>query len=164
MNTLGWDLQGTEVSIPDCYARTELWCSSHRILASGHIDKNVQLATGGPYRFTCNPLYFFNGVIFVGFCTMAANLWAALLGLALFTLVYRPVVRHEAKYMEELFGEQFRRWVAAVPLFFPTWTNYPPQGRFDWNLVRKHREYRNAIAMLVGIVLLALIGWWWGGL
>lgn len=135
-----------------------------RTWASGHIDKNARLATGGPYRFTRNPLYFFNGVIFAGFCIMADNLWAALLGVALFTLIYRPVLRREAEYMEQLFGDQYRQWAATVPLFFPTWTSYPAQGRYDWGLVQKHREHRNALAMLVGIGLLVLIGWWRGGL
>jgi len=135
-----------------------------RTWASGYIDKNARLATGGPYRFTRNPLYFFNGLIFVGFCIMAANLWAAVLGVALFAVIYRPVLRQEAQTMEQMFGDEFRHWADAVPLFFPRWPSYPARGRYEWRLVRKHREYRNALAMLIGIAVLVLIGWWRGGL
>jgi protein-S-isoprenylcysteine O-methyltransferase Ste14 len=135
-----------------------------RAWASGYIDKNARLATAGPYRFTRNPLYFANAVIFAGFCIMAANPWAALLGIVLFTIIYRPVLRHEAAYMETLFGDEFRQWAAAVPLFFPRPTGYPGRGIYAWALVVKHREHKNAFAMLAGILLFALIGWWRGGL
>lgn len=135
-----------------------------RAWASGYIEKNARLATAGPYRFTRNPLYFANAVIFAGFCIMAANPWAAVLGIVLFTVIYRPVLRHEAEYMETLFGDEFRQWAAVVPLFLPRPTGYPAQGRYAWALVWKHREHKNALAMLAGIILFALIGWWRGGL
>jgi protein-S-isoprenylcysteine O-methyltransferase Ste14 len=135
-----------------------------RAWASGYIDKNARLATAGPYRFTRNPLYFANAIIFAGFCTMAANPWAAVLGIVLFTIIYRPVLRHEAQYMETLFGDEFRQWAAAVPLFFPRPTGYPGRGSYVWALVYKHREHKNALAMLAGIMLFMLIGWWRGGL
>ena len=135
-----------------------------RAWASGYIDKNARLATAGPYRFTRNPLYFANGVIFAGFCIMAANPWAAMLGLVLFTIIYRPVLRHEAQYMETLFGDEFRQWAATVPLFFPRWTRYPGRGHYAWSLVWKHREHKNALAMLAGIMLFTLIAWWRGSL
>ena len=131
-----------------------------RVWASGYIDKNQRLATAGPYRFTRNPLYLFNSVIFVGFCLMAANPWAALLGLAAFTVIYRPALRNEAAYMAELFGDEFNRWAAKVPLFLPKWTDYPAQGSYSWALVREHREHKNALAMAAGMALFVAIYLW----
>lgn len=130
-----------------------------RTWASGYIDKNARLATAGPYRFTRNPLYFFNTVVFFGYCIMAANPWAAVLGIAAFTVIYRPALRNEAAYMKELFGDEFERWSAVVPLFWPKWTNYPGQGTYSWLLVIQHREHKNALAMLLGIILFVAI-WW----
>ncbi|MDT8375310.1 MAG: isoprenylcysteine carboxylmethyltransferase family protein [Mariprofundaceae bacterium] len=124
-----------------------------RTWASGYIDKNAKLATAGPYRFTRNPLYFFNGMIFIGFCIMAANPLAGLFGVIAFTIIYRPTLNSEARHIEEIFGDDFRQWASVVPLFWPKWTNYPVQGAFSWPLVVKHREHKNALAMLAGIAL-----------
>jgi isoprenylcysteine carboxyl methyltransferase (ICMT) family protein YpbQ len=124
-----------------------------RIWSSGYIDKNAKLATAGPYRLTRNPLYFFNAVIFFGFCIMAANPWAALFGLVSFTIIYRATMRSEAEYIAPIFGDEFTRWAEVVPMFWPKWTNYPAQGQFSWALVAKHREQKNALAMLAGIIL-----------
>jgi len=138
-----------------------------RTWASGYIDKNARLATAGPYSYTRNPLYFFNSVIFVGYCVAAANPWAALFGLIAYTIIYRPALRNEATYMEQLFGDEFRDWAAVVPLFLPRPTGFNGQGRYQWSLVWKHREHKNALAMVAGMLLFAGIWWlqlsdlWW---
>jgi len=124
-----------------------------RTWSSGYIDKNAKLATAGPYRFTRNPLYFFNTVIFIGFCVMAFNPWAAAFGLISFTIIYRPTLRKEAAHIEGIFGDEFREWAKVVPLFLPKWTNYPSQGSYSWSLVILHREHKNAPAMFAGILL-----------
>ncbi|RMH51637.1 MAG: isoprenylcysteine carboxylmethyltransferase family protein [Zetaproteobacteria bacterium] len=131
-----------------------------RCWASGYIDKNRKLATAGPYRYTRNPLYFFNSVIFTGFCIMAANPWAALLGMAAFTVIYRPALRNEAAYMRRLFGAEYDQWAEQVPLFLPRPTGYPARGAHSWALVREHREHKNALAMAAGMALFVAIYLW----
>ena len=131
---------------------------SLRIWASGHIDKNARLATAGPYAHTRNPLYVANLVLLAGFCVMSGNPWVAALALAAFAMIYRPVIREEAKHMVRLFGDEYRQWAAEVPLFLPRLTRAPHrQGGFSWNLVLKHREHRNAAAFLGGILLFYLV-------
>ena len=44
-----------------------------RALASGHIRKNAELATTGPYAYTRNPLYLGSIIIAIGFIIAARN-------------------------------------------------------------------------------------------
>ncbi len=46
-----------------------------RALASGHLQKNEQLATGGPYAYTRNPLYLGSLILPIGFALAARSWW-----------------------------------------------------------------------------------------
>ncbi len=46
-----------------------------RALASGHLQKNEQLATGGPYAYIRNPLYLGSLILSVGFALAARSWW-----------------------------------------------------------------------------------------
>src|SRR5262249_35330017 len=59
-----------------------------RALASGHVQKNEQLTTGGPYRFTRNPLYLGSIVMAAGFGISARSLWIAAALVLLFAAIY----------------------------------------------------------------------------
>jgi len=132
-----------------------------RMWASGHIDKNRELATAGPYAHTRNPLYVANLMLLIGFCVMSGNLWVAMLALLGFAMIYRPVIREEALHMDNLFGEPYRQWSAEVPLFFPRLSPYVnASGSFSWPLVIKHREHKNAAAFLFGIAIFCAIYYW----
>src|SRR5262245_39023923 len=45
-----------------------------RAWASGHLRKNAELATGGPYAYTRNPLYFGSFLMAVG-CAVCGGTW-----------------------------------------------------------------------------------------
>src|ERR1022692_3301755 len=49
-----------------------------RAMASGHVKKNEQLATTGPYAYCRNPLYLGSIVIAVGFALTARDVWVAI--------------------------------------------------------------------------------------
>src|SRR5688572_10515834 len=100
-----------------------------RAWASGHIRKNDALAVSGPYAHTRNPLYLGTFILGLGFTVAAAGSWLvfgvlAALFAALFLGIYLPVMRVEALTLAELFGEDYRRYAAAVPLLFPRLTPY----------------------------------------
>ena len=62
-----------------------------RALSSGHVKKNEELATTGPYAYTRNPLYFGSIVIAAGLA-LAALRWEIAIGLLiLFAAIYWPV-------------------------------------------------------------------------
>ena len=70
-----------------------------RAWAAGHIRKNAQLATSGPYAFTRNPLYFGSFLLSLGFTIASGRLLLGLLFAALFLGIYLPVMRVEASTM-----------------------------------------------------------------
>jgi protein-S-isoprenylcysteine O-methyltransferase Ste14 len=138
-----------------------------RAWASGHIRKNDRLAVSGPYAHTRNPLYLGSFVLGIGFTVAASSgprLFAVLGSLfaALFLGIYIPVMRVEASTLAGLFGEQYARYAAAVPLLFPRLTPYKDKVgestriRFDAGLYMRYREYRAALGLLLAWCVLML--------
>jgi protein-S-isoprenylcysteine O-methyltransferase Ste14 len=125
-----------------------------RAWASGHIRKNAQLATSGPYAYSRNPLYLGSFIVGLGF-TIAAGQWLlAILFAGLFLGIYYPVMRVEASTLAEMFGGDYDVYKRAVPLFFPRFTPFHEREsgtiRFDSGLYMRYREYRAALG-LVGV-------------
>lgn len=131
-----------------------------RAWAAGHIRKNAQLATSGPYAFTRNPLYLGSFLLGLGFTIASGRLLLGLLFAALFLGIYLPVMRVEATTMAELFGKEFESYRRAVPLFFPRFTpfrqNESAGNRFDGTLYLRYREYRAALGLIVAWSLLLI--------
>lgn len=136
-----------------------------RAWAAGHIRKNAELATSGPYAFTRNPLYLGSFFLGLGF-TIGSGRWElALLFAVLFLGIYFPVMRVEASTMAELFGNQYQAYRKSVPLFFPRLTPYRQSDaaavRFDVSLYLRYREYRAALGLAAAwVLLLAKIYYW----
>jgi protein-S-isoprenylcysteine O-methyltransferase Ste14 len=129
-----------------------------RAWASGHIQKNSALATSGPYAYTRNPLYLGSFILGLGF-TVGAGRWllGVLFGL-LFLGIYLPVMRVESATMDQYFGEDFRDYSGAVPIFFPRFTAYRQdrKTKFDPGLYLRYREYQAALGLLFAWGLLVL--------
>ncbi len=72
------------------------------------------IVEAGPYRYTRNPLYVGMALIYSGVAARANALPAALLLPAVLHLVDRGVVRREERYLEDKFGEEYRRYKGRV--------------------------------------------------
>jgi protein-S-isoprenylcysteine O-methyltransferase Ste14 len=138
-----------------------------RALASGHIRKNAELATTGPYAYTRNPLYLGSIIIAVGFIIAARNLWIGIGALAMFAFIYLPVITAEEKYLRSTFPD-YERYSKEVPRFLPRLTPYraaeaevnDDSARFSSALYLRHREYKaplGAVLMLGALVLKMLV-------
>ena len=132
-----------------------------RAWAAGHIRKNAELATTGPYAYTRNPLYLGSFLIGVGFTIAAGRpLLLGVLFAALFLGIYLQVMRVEAATLGGLFGDEYRSYAEAVPLFLPRLTPYRAEtakrAKFDAALYMRYREYRAALGLVVAWVALAL--------
>lgn len=126
-----------------------------RALASGHVQKNEQLTTSGPYAYTRNPLYLGSLVLAAGFVIAARSWWIAAVTLLLFLAIYLPVIRAEEAFLRERFAE-FADYAERVPRLLPRLTSFGNHhAEFSWDLYRKHREYNaiiGAVAMMAALV------------
>lgn len=132
-----------------------------RALASGHVKKNEQLTTSGPYAYTRNPLYFGSLVLAAGFAIASRSWWIALIAVTMFFAIYIPVIRGEEAFLRSQFPE-FEEYARHVPRLFPRLRPIQSSGvSFSWDLYWKHREYNAALgmALMIGaMVAKAILG------
>jgi len=126
-----------------------------RAAASGHVRKNEQLATTGPYAYTRNPLYLGSIIIAIGFGLASMNWWIAAIIVILFLAIYLPVIRGEEEFLRGKFPE-FDQYAKEVPRLLPRIiaARNVSGGGFAWDLYLKHREYN---ALIGSLVLLAIL-------
>ena len=126
-----------------------------RALASGHLQKNEQLATDGPYAYIRNPLYLGSLILSVGFALAARSWWIVAGIVILFFVIYLPVIRSEEAFLRERFP-QFDEYARKVPSLLPRLSKFGNGGgSFSWELYWKHREYNAALgslAMMAGLL------------
>jgi len=134
-----------------------------RALASGHIQKNREVTTSGPYGYVRNPLYLGSIILGVGFAIAARDLWIAVALAVFFLAVYVPVIRSEQNYLRQNFPA-YENYARRVPALLPRTLWFPAVAQgFSRELYFRHREYNallGAAAMLA--VLVAKILWFAG--
>ncbi len=132
-----------------------------RGLASGQLQKNEQLATGGLYAYTRNPLYLGSLILAIGFALASRSWWIVAGIFLLFFAIYLPVIRAEEVFLRERFP-QFEDYSRQVPRLFPrVRASAAEGGAFSWNLYRKHREYNATLGAAVMFAALAAKMWIW---
>jgi protein-S-isoprenylcysteine O-methyltransferase Ste14 len=92
--------------------------------ASQHFEA---LVADGPYRYVRNPLYLANLPMAAGIGVLASRLGWLLLVAGIWFFVYRLIFREEHGLLETQ-GESYRKYLAAVPRFWPALTPRVPAG------------------------------------
>jgi protein-S-isoprenylcysteine O-methyltransferase Ste14 len=129
-----------------------------RALASGHVRKNEQLATTGPYAYTRNPLYLGSLILAVGFAISARNIWIGAGLIVIFLAIYLPVIRGEEAFLRERFAD-FAEYARQVPRLWPRLDSFNTiRGSFSWDLYWKHREYNATLGS--GLLMAAMMAKW----
>lgn len=72
------------------------------------------LVTGGPYRYTRNPIYLSFTMLYAGIALLANSLWAMLLLPGVLVLMSRGVIAREEQYLERRFGGVYLQYKARV--------------------------------------------------
>jgi protein-S-isoprenylcysteine O-methyltransferase Ste14 len=138
-----------------------------RALSAGHLRKDEQLATTGPYAVTRNPLYLGSALLAGGFLVAGNSLWAALVVGVYFVVFYYAVIRNEEEDLHRRFGAQFEEYAARVPLFFPAVRAHrdeiskakSPDNSFSWPQYKRNREYQALLGGIAGIGVVWLRMW-----
>jgi protein-S-isoprenylcysteine O-methyltransferase Ste14 len=140
-----------------------------RGVASGHLRKDQELATTGPYAATRNPLYLGSAFLAAGFIVAGKSWWAGLIVGLYFAVFYYAVIRNEEADLRKRFGAEFDAYAARVPLFFPglpksngeasSQNENSRASAFSWAQYRRNREYQALLGTVAGLGIVWLRMW-----
>jgi protein-S-isoprenylcysteine O-methyltransferase Ste14 len=124
-----------------------------RAWAAGHLAKNRELATSGPYAFMRNPLYVGTLLVAAGVVISANRGSLAAVFAAVFALVYLPVIELEEQHLRKLFPS-YEEYAQRVPLLLPWGRWQHGKERFRMALYLKNQEFQALLGYLVGLLYL----------
>jgi protein-S-isoprenylcysteine O-methyltransferase Ste14 len=131
-----------------------------RALASGHVQKDTQLTTSGPYAHTRNPLYLGSLILAAGFAVAARSWWIVSVMVAMFFAIYVPVIAGEERFLSHTFPG-YDDYARHVPRMLPRFTPYGSrQSAYSSARYWKHREYRAPLGCAVVLFILVLKLMW----
>ena len=156
--TFAWLSQPTPESIlwglPFCALGLSI-----RAWAAGHLAKNRELATSGPYAYIRNPLYAGTLIAAAGIVVAARDLALAVVFAAIFLLVYLPVIELEEQHLREIFPG-YNAYARSIHRLLPL-RKWPQRGSsFSWPLYLHNEEYKALIGFLIALAWLILKSWW----
>jgi protein-S-isoprenylcysteine O-methyltransferase Ste14 len=143
-----------------------------RIWATGHLVKTAEFTVSGPYAYLRHPLYGGTLAIGCGFAVLAgwkAAVFALPALLAFFFGHYFPrKERIESARLEQLYGQEYRAYRAAVRALLPSLRPWGPSseasgeaekgGNQGWSLerFRENDELGTSVTVAVALAILAL--------
>jgi protein-S-isoprenylcysteine O-methyltransferase Ste14 len=125
-----------------------------RAWAAGCLAKDRELATGGPYAYTRNPLYMGTLLVAAGLVAASRSILLGVLFAAVFTLVYLPVIQNEEQHLRRLFPE-YAGYAARVPALWPRLAAAgKSQNPFRFALYLRNQEYQAGLGLAAGMLFL----------
>ncbi|MGZ9220610.1 MAG: methyltransferase family protein [Anaerolineales bacterium] len=74
----------------------------------------TEIVTGGPYRFSRNPIYLSFVCLLIGFLFIFRSYWGLILSPVLIMSLYQLVIKHEEAYLEKKFGDVYTSYTSRV--------------------------------------------------
>jgi protein-S-isoprenylcysteine O-methyltransferase Ste14 len=129
-----------------------------RFWSAGYIAKDAEIATGGPYAFVRNPLYFGSLLLAVGYGLISGlGWWGVAFTVGLFMVFHLAAIFYEEAFLTAKFGAPYLDYVRRVPRLLPSpWPRTTGTGRFEWAQALKNREQTTAAYQVVFVLLLSL--------
>ena len=141
-----------------------------RSWGAGHLVKNADLTTTGPYAHLRHPLYLGTILVATGFAIWIGG-WLSLVVLGCvwpwFAFRYFPrKERSESMRLEAIYGERFARYRAAVPALWPRLRAWQDHGHDRERLSEERRHWRferysenNEMGTLLALSLGVVVFW-----
>ena len=105
------------------------------------------LNTTGAYSVVRHPLYLGNYLIALGLSAFSRAWFLPVIVTLATALYYERIAAREEQFLEERFGDDFRRWAAVVPAVLPAFRLYrAPALPFQWRVAVAREFY--AMSML----------------
>lgn len=123
---------------------------SLRAWAAGHLRKNQNLADGGPYAWTRNPLYLGTLLVALGLAFSAQSWIVFLVTVLVFVFVYLPVIEQEEQHLTKIFPG-YAEYASRVPLLLPKPPLRPGRGSFSTSTYLRNEEWKALAAYLLGM-------------
>lgn len=135
-----------------------------RVWGCGHLRKNQDVITSGPYAHVRNPLYLGTLLIIVGMCFAAGTgiiVYGLLpLGLVAFFAYYTPKKeRVESDRLRRRFGARFDVYHDAVPGYLPRLTRWSGASNERWSasLVAENTELPTVAFVVLGLAVVIAV-------
>jgi protein-S-isoprenylcysteine O-methyltransferase Ste14 len=126
-----------------------------RTWAAGHLAKNQELATSGPFAYVRNPLYLGTLITAAGLVAASRQIWLLLIFAAVFLLVYLPAIELEEQHLRVIFPN-YAEYAARIQRFLPRTKWAGEQNAFSWALYRRNEEYKALLGFLIAV---GWLGW-----
>jgi protein-S-isoprenylcysteine O-methyltransferase Ste14 len=131
-----------------------------RVWASGHLIRNEEITTSGPYAYLRDPLYLGRVFLLIGFCIMASGYnWIILvLGLGVFFFNYMPrKYRKEMERLQSIFGEEYKAYASYTRSLLPRLRPYPKSRKRPWRFDLFWKVNREQFFLLGTAVFFVLV-------
>lgn len=126
-----------------------------RTWAAGHLRKNQQLTTSGPYAYVRNPLYIGTLLAALGLVIASQSTTLFIIFLIAFLLIYLPVMELEEQHLRDIFPD-YAAYAARVHRLLP-WSRWSHSHHaFSWSVYRRNKEHKAALGFLVAVAWLVL--------
>jgi protein-S-isoprenylcysteine O-methyltransferase Ste14 len=131
-----------------------------RVWAGGHLMRNQEITTSGPYAYLRDPFYLGRLFLIIGFCVMAwGKAWIVLIiALGIFFFNYIPrKYRKEIARLENIFGQDYKDYAAYAHSLIPRLKPYPKAKNRPWSLQLFLKENKEHYFVMGTLIFAALV-------
>ena len=133
-----------------------------RVWATGHLRRNQEVTTSGPYAYLRDPLYLGRLFLLIGFCVMAMGYGLFLVlpvGLCVFAYSYMPrKYKKEMARLERHFGEEYRQYASYCRSLMPRLKPYAKADKRKWSASlfwnENHEQYFVLIVVSIAVAII----------